>query len=75
MKKITGLVLVVTIALLIIYDVIAIAKGGTEASISSVVIALSYKFPFFTFMSGVICGHLYWRMRTNSDTLKIDSEK
>ena len=73
MKKITGLVLVVTIALLIIYDVVAIAKGGTEASISSVIIAFSYRMPMASFISGFVCGHLFWRMRTNKDTKEIDT--
>ena len=58
------------------YDVIAIANGGTEASISSIIITWSYKMPFFTFCAGffpgVLVGHLFWRMRTNKDTLDID---
>jgi len=75
MKKVTGLILVSAVALLIIYDVVAIAKGGTEASISSVIIAFSYKMPMFTFITGFVFGHLFWRMRTNKDTQKIDEGK
>lgn len=75
MKKITGLILVAVVALLIVYDVVAIAKGGTEASISSVIISFSYKMPMFSFIFGFICGHLFWRMRTNKDTKEIDEHE
>lgn len=74
MKKVTSLLLVVVVSLLVIYDVFAIAKGGTEASISSVIIAFSYKMPMATFSVGFIFGHLFWRMRTNKDTKKIDEQ-
>lgn len=55
------------IALLIIvaigYDIFAMMEGGTEASISHVVIEWSYKYPIATFASGLLCGHLFWRVR------------
>lgn len=58
------------------FDVFAIAKGGTEASISSLIITFAYDFPLFTFtigfISGILVGHLFWRMKTNKDTRKID---
>lgn len=73
MKKITSLVIVFTIAALVIYDVFAIVKGGTEASISSVIISFSYKMPMASFLAGFVCGHLFWRMRTNKDTKEIDN--
>lgn len=73
-KKITILVCVFTIVALLFYDVYAIATGGTEASISSVIINFSYKMPFFTFLSGVLCGHLFWRMKPNKDTIEIDKQ-
>jgi hypothetical protein len=74
-KKITSLILGIVFGFLIIYDVFAISKGGTEASISSVIIAFAYKMPMFTFTCGFICGHLFWRMRTNKDTKEIDGDK
>lgn len=46
-----------------IYDVVAISQGGTEASISHVMIEWSYKHPVFTFMFGFVSGHLFWRVR------------
>ena len=75
MKALTGKILAILVLVLIVYDVIAIQKGGTEASISSVIISFAYKMPIFTFLFGVVCGHLFWRMRTNKDTKEIDSEK
>ena len=75
MKKVTGLILVTVVSLLTVYDVIAIAKGGTEASISSVIITFAYKMPMFSFLFGFVCGHLFWRMRTNKDTKEIDKHE
>jgi len=80
-KKITQLVTFAIIPLLILlilaYDVYAILVGGTEASISSLIITASYKMPFMTFMigflNGVLVGHLFWRMRSNKDTKEIDN--
>lgn len=80
MKKITSLVTFVVIPLIIIvilgYDVFAIAKGGTEASISSLLINAAYKMPFMVYMiglfNGILVGHLFWRMKSNKDTKEID---
>jgi cytochrome c oxidase assembly factor CtaG len=74
MKKITTMILVIIGAFLIIWDVIAIMKGGTEASISSIIIGFTYKMPMFTFFCGFLSGHLFWRMRSNNDTKEIDKK-
>jgi len=66
------LVLFIAIA---VYDAIAIAKGGASASISQMIIEWSYKFPIFTFVMGIICGHLFWRVGDNKYTKKIDVNK
>lgn len=71
-KKITIILIMAVAVLLIGYDVLAIAKGGTEASISSILINFSYKMPMFTFLFGFMCGHIFWRMRPNKDTIDID---
>lgn len=73
MKKITYIFIAAVFVLIAVYDIIAIMKGGTEASISSIIITWSYKFPLFPFLSGVVCGHLFWRMKSNSDTKEIDA--
>lgn len=75
MKKVTQIVICIALVGLIIYDVIAIVQGGTEASISSIIITYAYKMPMMPFMVGFLMGHLFWRMRTNKDTKKIDGIK
>jgi hypothetical protein len=54
MKQITLIVLGAAFVFLIGYDMFAIGKGGTEASISSMIINFSYKMPMFTFGFGFI---------------------
>lgn len=73
----TILIPVLIIAILV-YDVIAIQYGGTEASISSLLITSSYKMPFMVYciglFNGILVGHLFWRMKSNKDTKEIDNE-
>lgn len=75
-KKLTFIGIPLIIVIILIYDVYAIKVGGTEASISSLIIASSYEMPFMVFcigfFLGVLAGHLFWRMRPNKDTRKID---
>jgi hypothetical protein len=65
------------VAIILGYDVYAIAKGGTEASISSLIITASYKMPFMVYIiglfNGILVGHLFWRMKSNNDTKDIDN--
>jgi hypothetical protein len=82
-KKITKYVTFGLIPLLIlsiiIYDVVAIIGGDTEASISSLIISMSYQMPFMVYIfglfNGLLVGHLFWRMKSNEDTKKIDKKK
>lgn len=74
-KKIT-LNIVIAIPLLIIalliYDAIAVVNGGSEASISSLLISTAYRMPIMvsliSWFIGLVQGHLFWRMRSNEDT-------
>lgn len=65
----------VLIVLILVYDAIAIYFGGTEASISNLLITSAYKMPFMVFcigfFSGILFGHLFWRMKGNADTKKL----
>lgn len=78
-KKTTSIITIVVIPLLIlavlIYDAIAVIYGGTEASISNLIITSAYQMPFMVlcigFFLGILCGHLFWRMRGNEDTKKL----
>ena len=71
-KIVTFAVIPLAVIALLIYDVYAIMVGGTEASISSLIITSSYEMPFMVFLIGfllgVLVGHLFWRMRSNKDT-------
>jgi len=83
-KKITKIVTFAIIPLLVvgilIYDVVAILGGGTEASISSLLITSAYEMPFLVYCvglgNGILVGHLFWRMKGNKDTraLELDIE-
>lgn len=83
LRDITSKVTFIGIPLIVLailgYDAYAVIKGGSEASISSQIIALSYKMPFFTYsiglFNGILVGHLFWRMRSNKDTKDIDMIK
>jgi len=63
------------ILLILVYDAVAIHFGGTEASISSLLITSAYQMPFMVFciglFIGILGGHLFWRMKPNKDTGKI----
>lgn len=83
-KKLTQIVMLMIIALIVIvlvYDAFAISQGGTEASISSAIIKLSYKQPLVPLLIGwfvgLLFGHLFWRMKGNEDTkeLNLDNNK
>jgi len=57
------LVFVIFVILLITgWDVFVWIRGGTESTISALLIDWSYKYPFTVFLMGFVCGHLYWRM-------------
>jgi hypothetical protein len=74
--KNTTLIVAISIPLIIvailIYDAFAVYFGGTEASISSLIITASYNMPFMVAMicyfNGLLHGHLFWRMKGNKDT-------
>lgn len=68
MTKIFTLVIFVIIA---VYDVYAMIVGGTENSISHLIITASYKYPILPFLMGLLAGHLWWRMHDTKETKKI----
>jgi len=63
---------------LLVYDIYAINEGGTEASISFMIYQWSYKYPLFTFLSGLIpgilAGHFFWRIRDTETTKQISDD-
>jgi hypothetical protein len=74
-KSVTFIVMPLLIVILLAYDAFAIYKGGTESSISSLLITSAYKMPFMVFsigfFFGLLCGHLFWRMKSNKDTKEL----
>jgi hypothetical protein len=78
-KKITVYVSIsipIIILLILGYDAIAIMNEGSESSISSLIIVASHEHPLIPaiscFFFGLLSGHLWWRMKPNRDTQKID---
>jgi len=62
-KQWTMIFVGVLVLAILIFDVFVLYKGGTEASISHLLIVWAYKYPIMPFFVGIICGHLFWRMR------------
>lgn len=74
MRKKTIYFMIFIVVLIAVYDFYAIAKGGTEASISHIIFEWSYKVPFFTFSFGYLAGHLTWRIRDTKITKEISDK-
>jgi hypothetical protein len=70
-KQTTALVVVAAILGLIVYDLIAYARGGNPATISRVVLAIGEKslgFALaFVFALGVLVGHLFLPQHPDED--------
>lgn len=62
-KLYTKIFLAVIVAAIVGYDIFAVIKGGTDATISNVIIEWSYGFPAMTFAIGFVSGHLFWKIR------------
>lgn len=58
--KITGLIIVIVIALLVIYDLIIYVKCGVGSTISHTLLIASKDNPAIPFGFGFICGHWFW---------------
>jgi hypothetical protein len=70
-QRATIIFVLVVIVAIAGYDVLAIVEGGTEASISHLLITWSYKYPAFPFVIGFVMGHLFWRMPSTKETKKL----
>lgn len=58
----TGLVVFIAILAIGIYDLAVVLFSGTSGSVSAFIINTIPLAPGFTFMCGVICGHLFFNM-------------
>ena len=59
----TKLVLVAILAGGTAYDLAAYSNGGSEATISRIILNLSMEWPAIPFVFGMLCGHLFWSQR------------
>lgn len=71
MKRATSIFIFLAIFTIAGWDVYVIMGAGFESSISHVMIEWSYKYPIFTFLMGVVMGHLFWRMSDSRATKEI----
>jgi hypothetical protein len=58
----TKIVLLLTVIILMLYDIVAYKVGGPEATISNVIVKLSESEAIIPFAAGLLCGHLFWRL-------------
>lgn len=66
-KLITATIVIATILGLIGWDIFVAANTVSGDTISEITLAFAYKHPFVAFALGVLCGHLTWPRRINSD--------
>lgn len=60
MREVTEWLLILTVAVLLAYDVLAIRGSGPEASISYVLRDWSRREPAIPFALGFALGHILW---------------
>lgn len=69
-QKITMIFSLVVVVGSLIYDGVIIAMGGTEASISHMVIEYSKEFPLIPLLCGILCGHFFWGIKMTKQHLE-----
>ena len=62
--NITILFCVILVIAVAAFDVYIIAKKGKKESISAHIIRASHNYPLIPFLLGIVCGHLFWSMKT-----------
>lgn len=72
LKKLTAWFILVAVLVIAVYDGYVLIEGGTEASISHTLYMWSHKYPLVTFLWGMLCGHLFWRIRDTKETRKLN---
>lgn len=70
-QKATMIFIGIIILAIAAWDIFVLVDGGTESSISYVLMTWAYKYPVFTFMMGFVMGHLFWRIRNVKGTDKL----
>ena len=62
MRTATGVIMLAATGGLIVWDIIAVIRGGTQATISQIVRDQAIKRPMLPFAIGVLCGHWFWSL-------------
>ncbi len=67
-RRATGLVCLVALAVLVLWDVFAAGSGQDGATISEVVRGFGYAHPIVVFAAGVVVGHWFWGVQLPHET-------
>jgi len=70
-KKITMILIGLVTIVLGGWDIFLLAKGGTEETISHMVLVSSYKYPIIPFLGGFLSSHFWWRIKDTAKTKEI----
>jgi hypothetical protein len=62
MKK-AGYFSLIALVVILGYDFYLFFEGGTQNTISWYLYEASYEHPFIAFLTGFVCGHLFWQMK------------
>ena len=63
-RKHTKTFVILVVSITLIYDLFVMIKAGAHSTITGVVIDWSYEMPFIPFLCGFVCGHLFWKAKT-----------
>jgi hypothetical protein len=69
--NITIIFISVVLFAIIFFDVYIIAKKGKKESISAHIIRMSHDYPSIPFLLGMVCGHLFWSMKTSDWLIEV----
>jgi len=63
LKNLTKVFLVGIMLIILFFDLWLVIFGGVESTISYIIYQWSFSYPLFTFLFGVICGHLFGQIK------------
>ena len=65
-RLISGLVILATFAIWIVWDIYAILSGGSRSTLSVVITDFAFYSPAWPLIIGVLCGHWFFPPRQRS---------
>lgn len=71
-RKITIIVIWTVITVVLLYDLTLLLTGGADTTISDVLRGTAHDWPVVPFLTGMVCGHLFFGMGKRED--KVSSE-